>query len=157
MMLWLTVPINSVYVCVCACVCISVHVCACVCVCVCSRTCVILASRKKPLLFINICMCFSGARVILACRNETEGRAAAEEIRKETSNINVVFMKLDLSSFKSIRGFVEKFNESKSQSVKIISDHKSKREIYLDCNIRCYCGLPTKRGLFREFPLLLLL
>ena len=57
--------------------------------------------------------CISGARVILACRNETAGRAAAEEIRKETSNINVVFMKLNLSSFKSIRDFVEKFNESK--------------------------------------------
>lgn len=57
--------------------------------------------------------CISGARVILACRNETAGRAAAEEIRKETSNINVVFMKLNLSSFKSIRDLVEKFNESK--------------------------------------------
>ena len=64
-------------------------------------------------------MCISGARVILACRNVTEGRAAAEEIRKETSNINVVFMKLDLSSFKSIRDFVEKFNESKSLRLRL--------------------------------------
>ncbi|XP_076463703.1 retinol dehydrogenase 12-like [Babylonia areolata] len=52
-----------------------------------------------------------GARLILACRNETEGRATAEELRKETSNINIVFMLLDLASFKSIRAFVDKFNE----------------------------------------------
>ncbi|XP_025105636.1 retinol dehydrogenase 12-like [Pomacea canaliculata] len=52
-----------------------------------------------------------GARVILACRNETEGHAVASEIQKETGNINVVFMQLDLSSFKSIHAFVEKFKE----------------------------------------------
>jgi hypothetical protein len=35
-----------------------------------------------------------------------------EEVRKEAGSVNVVFMKLDLASFKSIRSFVEKFNES---------------------------------------------
>ena len=57
----------------------------------------------------------SGARLILACRNETEGREAAEALRKETSNINIIFMKLDLASFKSVRAFVDKFNESKEK------------------------------------------
>lgn len=52
-----------------------------------------------------------GARVILACRNETAGRATIEEIRKETSSANVVFMELDLASFKSVRAFADKFNE----------------------------------------------
>jgi hypothetical protein len=48
----------------------------------------------------------------MACRNETSGREAMEEVRKEAGSVNVVFMKLDLASFKSIRSFVEKFNES---------------------------------------------
>nr|KAG5686611.1 hypothetical protein BaRGS_006285 [Batillaria attramentaria] len=52
-----------------------------------------------------------GGRVILACRNDTEGRAAVEEIRKETGSTNVLFMELDLASFKSIRSFVDKFTE----------------------------------------------
>lgn len=56
-----------------------------------------------------------GARLILACRDEAEGRATAEEMRKETGSINIVFMKLDLASFKSIRAFVDKFNEKEEK------------------------------------------
>ncbi|EDV22197.1 uncharacterized protein TRIADDRAFT_28989 [Trichoplax adhaerens] len=53
-----------------------------------------------------------GARVILACRNETKGESAAQDIRQATGNDNVVFKHLDLASFKSIRSFAEDINKN---------------------------------------------
>ncbi|XP_059187980.1 dehydrogenase/reductase SDR family member 13-like [Centropristis striata] len=50
-----------------------------------------------------------GARVILACRNKDKAEAAAFDIRRETGNNQVVFMQLDLASFKSVRRFAETF------------------------------------------------
>ncbi|XP_059165605.1 retinol dehydrogenase 13-like [Physella acuta] len=52
-----------------------------------------------------------GGKIVLACRNEAEGKKTAEFIRKETENMDVYFMKLDLNSFKSIKEFVEKFKK----------------------------------------------
>nr|XP_061796967.1 dehydrogenase/reductase SDR family member 13-like [Nerophis lumbriciformis] len=46
-----------------------------------------------------------GARVILACRNKTKAEAAVFEIRRESGNNQVLFMQLDLASFKSVRSF----------------------------------------------------
>ncbi|XP_013200704.1 retinol dehydrogenase 11 [Amyelois transitella] len=46
-----------------------------------------------------------GARVILACRNEQRGTTARDQIITETGNKEVVFKKLDLASFKSVREF----------------------------------------------------
>ncbi|BFZ06996.1 hypothetical protein BsWGS_10035 [Bradybaena similaris] len=60
-----------------------------------------------------------GGKIVLACRNEAEGKQTAEFIRKETENMNVYFLKLDLNSFKSIREFVEKFKK-KEQSLHIL-------------------------------------
>lgn len=57
---------------------------------------------------------YQGGKIVLACRNEAEGKKTAEFIRKETENMDVYFMKLDLNSFKSIKEFVEKFKKSKS-------------------------------------------
>ena len=51
--------------------------------------------------------------MILACRNEKEGEATAEELKKKTKNENIRFMKCDLASFKSIESFVEAFKKSK--------------------------------------------
>ena len=53
-----------------------------------------------------------GGRVILACRSESKGEAAAEDIRRTCNNENVVFKKLDLASFKSIREFAQDINEN---------------------------------------------
>ncbi|TKS81511.1 Dehydrogenase/reductase SDR family member 13 [Collichthys lucidus] len=50
-----------------------------------------------------------GARVILACRDKEKAEAAAFDIRRESGNTQVVFMQLDLSSFKSVRNFAENF------------------------------------------------
>jgi len=44
--------------------------------------------------------------VIIACRNERKGQHAVEQLISETGNRNIVFRKIDLSSFQSIRDFV---------------------------------------------------
>lgn len=62
--------------------------------------------------FVLMICIILGGKIVLACRNEAEGKQAAEYIRKETENMNVYFLKLDLNSFKSIREFVEKFKKS---------------------------------------------
>lgn len=48
-----------------------------------------------------------GASVTLACRNETEGRARAEEIRTEAPNADLEVRKLDLGDLSSVRAFVD--------------------------------------------------
>jgi len=48
-----------------------------------------------------------GARVILACRDETKAIAARNLIIKETGNENVVVKIIDMSSFKSVRNFAK--------------------------------------------------
>ncbi|ROK28209.1 Dehydrogenase/reductase SDR family member 13 [Anabarilius grahami] len=50
-----------------------------------------------------------GARVILACRNQTRGEAAAAVVQRESGSKNVVYMQLDLASLKSVRSFAETF------------------------------------------------
>ncbi|XP_072037682.1 retinol dehydrogenase 13-like [Amphiura filiformis] len=49
-----------------------------------------------------------GARVILACRNDATGEAAANDIRRKTGNQNVETWKLNLASLLSVRRFAEK-------------------------------------------------
>lgn len=56
-----------------------------------------------------------GARVILACRNVEQGRAAAEEIIRRTGNNNIVVIHLDVSSLYSVRKFAEKINTEESR------------------------------------------
>ncbi|CAG9560141.1 unnamed protein product [Danaus chrysippus] len=46
-----------------------------------------------------------GARVIIACPFQTEGKNAQRLIEEETGNKQVIFKLLDLSSFKSVRDF----------------------------------------------------
>lgn len=55
------------------------------------------------------------ARVILACRNVEKAEEAAEEIRNETRNQNVVVKMLDLSSLKSVREFASNFVRNESR------------------------------------------
>ncbi|KAJ2941089.1 hypothetical protein O0L34_g10322 [Tuta absoluta] len=56
-----------------------------------------------------------GAKVILACRNEERGKKARDDIIEATGNKDVHFYKLDLSSFKSIREFVESFTKNEKR------------------------------------------
>ena len=51
------------------------------------------------------------ARVILACRSVERGEKAAVEVRKRSSNDNVVFRQLDLASLESVRKFASKILE----------------------------------------------
>ncbi|KAF5307646.1 hypothetical protein FQR65_LT06701 [Abscondita terminalis] len=56
-----------------------------------------------------------GARVILACRNQTKAEKAKSKIINETGNKNVVVKILDLSSFKSVRKFAKEVNETEKR------------------------------------------
>ncbi|XP_034433152.1 retinol dehydrogenase 13 isoform X2 [Hippoglossus hippoglossus] len=53
-----------------------------------------------------------GARVILACRDMTRARIAADEIRQKSGNGNVVVKKLDLNSLQSVRDLAKDVEES---------------------------------------------
>ena len=55
------------------------------------------------------------ARVILACRSVERGEKAAVEVRKRSSNDNVVFRQLDLASLESVRKFAGKILEEEPQ------------------------------------------
>lgn len=49
-----------------------------------------------------------GARIYMACRDYQRCEVARREIIKRTGNLNIFNRKLDLSSFESIRNFVDK-------------------------------------------------
>ena len=49
-----------------------------------------------------------GARVVLACRSVEKGQAAVEAVKSRSKNENVVFVKLDLASLKSVRDFSDR-------------------------------------------------
>ena len=50
-----------------------------------------------------------GARVIMACRSEKRAAPVVNEIIAETGNKEVIFMELDLSSFRKVNQFTEEF------------------------------------------------
>ncbi|XP_067253777.1 dehydrogenase/reductase SDR family member 13 [Chanodichthys erythropterus] len=56
-----------------------------------------------------------GARVILACRDESRAQAAVTDIQMETGNKEVLYMHLDLASLKSVRSFAENFLKKESR------------------------------------------
>ena len=57
----------------------------------------------------NIAQSNNGWHVIIACRNEEKAKAAVEKIILETGIKSISFLKLDLSSFQSVRDFVNLF------------------------------------------------
>lgn len=61
--------------------------------------------------FIALDFAQRGARVILACRSESRGAAAVQEIRQKTGNPDVHLRLLDLSSLDSVREFAENIVE----------------------------------------------
>lgn len=56
-----------------------------------------------------------GARVILACRDMTRARIAADEIRQRSGNGNVVVKKVDLASLKSVRELARDVQENEGR------------------------------------------
>lgn len=56
-----------------------------------------------------------GAKVIVACRDNERGKLAARQIIRETRNIHVRFIRLDLSSLKSVRSFVQEFTRTEAK------------------------------------------
>lgn len=66
-------------------------------------------------LFLFCCNFCQGARVILACRDMTRARIAADEIRQKSGNGNVVVKKLDLSSLQSVRDLAKDVQENEQR------------------------------------------
>ncbi|XP_008303251.1 retinol dehydrogenase 13-like [Stegastes partitus] len=56
-----------------------------------------------------------GARVILACRDMTRARIAADEIRQRSGNGNVVVKRLDLASLQSVRDLAKDVQENEER------------------------------------------
>lgn len=56
-----------------------------------------------------------GARVILACRDMTRARIAADDIRQQSGNGNVVVKKLDLASLQSVRDLAKDVQENEQR------------------------------------------
>lgn len=48
-----------------------------------------------------------GAKIILACRNETTAKKACNTLIAETNNENITFRKIDFNSFESVRQFAK--------------------------------------------------
>ncbi len=57
----------------------------------------------------NIAASGEGWHVVIAARDEAGAAGAASRLTKETGNLNVEAMRLDLASLSSIRGFAEEF------------------------------------------------
>lgn len=53
--------------------------------------------------------------MILACRDMTRARIAADEIRQQSGNGNVVVKKLDLSSLQSVRDLAKDVQENEDR------------------------------------------
>ncbi|XP_028165016.1 dehydrogenase/reductase SDR family member 13-like [Ostrinia furnacalis] len=69
------------------------------------RTCVVTGGTSGIGLEIALDFAMRGARVIVACPFDDEGKVAKEKIIQESGNTNVVYKFLDLGSFKSVREF----------------------------------------------------
>lgn len=56
-------------------------------------------------------LAFLGARVVMACRDETKGRAAMQEIVESTGNASVDVRRCDLASLHDVERFARQFQE----------------------------------------------
>ncbi|KAM7422139.1 hypothetical protein PAMA_010284 [Pampus argenteus] len=91
--------------------------------------------------FVALDLARRGARVILACRNESRGTTALKEIREKSGNSDVHLRLVDLSSLDSVREFAER----------ILKEEKA---LHILVNNAGVSGLPrqiTKDGLEASF------
>ncbi|CAK1541986.1 unnamed protein product [Leptosia nina] len=64
-------------------------------------------------------LAYSGAKVIIASRNETKLIRARDRIQQVTKNPNVTYKQLDLASFKSVRSFADEIQAEERLDVLI--------------------------------------
>lgn len=67
-----------------------------------------------------------GARVVLACRNESKAQEAKRRIIEETGNESVEVEILDCGSFKSIRNFIDRWGQRESTKIDILINNAGK-------------------------------
>ncbi|XP_061190236.1 retinol dehydrogenase 13-like [Saccostrea echinata] len=67
-------------------------------------------------------LCEAGNDVILACRNEENGKAAVEKILQENPKALATFLQLDLADLASIRKFVEDFHAVRKNLNVLVND-----------------------------------
>lgn len=60
-----------------------------------------------------------GAEVVMACRSKERGEGAAEEIRDDVGDADLVVEELDLASLDSVRSFAERMNDEEEIDVLI--------------------------------------
>jgi len=56
-------------------------------------------------------LAYLGGIIVLACRSENEANKTIKYIKEKTGNINIRFIKLDLSNFESINEFADNFKK----------------------------------------------
>ncbi|XP_078591478.1 retinol dehydrogenase 12-like [Branchiostoma floridae x Branchiostoma japonicum] len=56
-----------------------------------------------------------GAKIILACRDLTRAQKAADDIKEETKNENIIVHQLNLASLASVRSFAQKIKQTEEQ------------------------------------------
>lgn len=60
-------------------------------------------------------LAMKGAKVVLACRNNSKAEDAVKRIREESADVDISIGQLDLSSLDSVRQFAEKFQSEHQQ------------------------------------------
>ncbi|WP_316795110.1 SDR family NAD(P)-dependent oxidoreductase [Pedobacter agri] len=67
--------------------------------------------------------------IIIACRNMTAGKLAAEKIKKETGHPSLVCMELDLASLQSIRDFEIAFSKTDHKEISTLINNAGLQNI----------------------------
>lgn len=98
------------------------------------KVCIVTGGNSGVGLMTAVGLAKTNAHVFIACRSADKATKAVDYIRQTTGNSNIEFLPLDLSSFESIRNFVELFN---------------KRNLNLDILVN-NAGIFNKRGVTRE-------
>lgn len=84
---------------------------------------------------LNKVIFFSGARVILACRDKSRGENALADVIKRTGSKQVVLKSLDLASLESVRKFAQDINKTESR-IDILLNNAGKLLHYHRVNLR---------------------
>ena len=98
------------------------------------KVCIVTGGNSGVGLMTAVGLAKTHAHVFIACRSTDKATKAVDYIRQTTRNSNIEFLPLDLSSFESIRKFVELFD---------------KRNLNLDILVN-NAGIFNKRGVTRE-------
>lgn len=75
---------------------------------------------------------WSGARVILACRDMGRATKAADEVRKRSGNGNVAVKMLDLASLQSVQALAKDVQQTEERLDILINN--AGKEYQADCN-----------------------